>query len=59
MVVKLGNSVGNSFPRTTNLMTALDFLVREAADRRVPIAGVSTSLQIPPAIVPAVGINAK
>lgn len=38
MVVKLGNSVGNSFPRTTNLMTALDFLVREAADRRVPIA---------------------
>lgn len=38
MVVKLGNSVGNSFPRTTNLMTAMDFLVREAAARRMPIA---------------------
>jgi len=38
MVVKLGNSVGNSFPRTTNLMTAMDFLVQEAAARRMPIA---------------------
>ncbi len=38
MVVKLGNSVGNSFPRTTNLMTAMDFLVRQAAQRRLPIA---------------------
>lgn len=38
MVVKLGNSVGNSFPRTTNLMTAMDFLVREAAARHMPIA---------------------
>lgn len=38
MVVKLGNSVGNSFPRTTNLMTAVDFLAREAAARRMPIA---------------------
>lgn len=38
MVVKLGNSVGNSFPRTTNLMTAMDFLVRQAMARRMPIA---------------------
>lgn len=38
MVVKLGSSVGNSFPRTTNLMTALDFLAREALKRRQPIA---------------------
>lgn len=38
MVVKLGNSVGNSFPRTTNLMRAVDFLVRAALERRQPIA---------------------
>lgn len=38
MVVKLGSSVGNSFPRTTNLMTAMDFLAREALNRRMPMA---------------------
>ncbi len=38
LVVKLGNSVGNSFPRTTNLMTAVDFLVKEAVRRGMPIA---------------------
>ncbi len=37
LVVKLGNSVGNSFPRTTNLMTAVDFLVREAVKREMPM----------------------
>lgn len=38
LVVKLGNSVGNSFPRTTNLMTAVDFLAREAVRRGMPMA---------------------
>lgn len=38
MVVKLGNSVGNSFPRTTNLMAAVDFLAREAERRGMPMA---------------------
>lgn len=38
MVVKLGNSVGRSFPRTTNLMTAMDFLARSALERELPMA---------------------
>ncbi|MDE7300401.1 MAG: S8 family serine peptidase [Lachnospiraceae bacterium] len=38
IVVRLGSSVGNSFPRTTNLMTAMDFLAREALKRGLPMA---------------------
>lgn len=38
LVVKLGNSAGNSFPRTTNLMTGLDFLAREALRSAQPLA---------------------
>lgn len=38
LVVKLGNSVGGSFPRTTNLLTAVDYLVREARKADTPIA---------------------
>lgn len=37
-VVKLGSSVGQSFPKTTNLMTGLEFLVRLALSRNQPIA---------------------
>ncbi len=38
LVVRLGSSVGNSFPRTTNLMTAMDFLAREALRLGLPMA---------------------
>lgn len=37
LVVKLGNSVGGSFPRTTNLMEAMDWVIRVAVERRQPI----------------------
>ncbi|BBF41388.1 hypothetical protein lbkm_0062 [Lachnospiraceae bacterium KM106-2] len=36
-VVKLGSSVGNSFPRTTQLMTAIDYVIRRAAQESQPV----------------------
>ena len=38
IVVKLGDSVGESFPRTTRLLEALDFCVKNAIDVNKPIA---------------------
>lgn len=38
LVVKLANSDRESFPKTTELMRALTFVTRFAADRRLPIA---------------------
>lgn len=37
LVVKLGTSINRSFPRTTQLMEAVDFCVRIALDRNQPI----------------------
>ena len=38
LVVKLGNSGRAYFPRTTNLLTAIDFLAKEAVRRGMPLA---------------------
>ncbi|NLK29158.1 MAG: S8 family peptidase [Clostridiales bacterium] len=38
LVVKLGASVGESFPKTTQLMQGIDFVIRYAAAMRKPIA---------------------
>ncbi len=38
IIVKLGNSVGNSFPRTTQLMTALEYAIQKGAEYNRPIA---------------------
>lgn len=38
VVVKLGNSVGDSFPRTTRLLEALDFCVNVAIEENKPVA---------------------
>lgn len=38
VVVKLGISVGDSFPRTTQLMQGLDFVIKYAISQRKPIA---------------------
>lgn len=38
VVVKLGDSVGDSFPRTTRLLEALDFCVNVAIEENKPIA---------------------
>jgi subtilisin family serine protease len=38
VIVKLGTSVGDSFPRTTQLMQGMDFVVRYAIERGMPIA---------------------
>ena len=38
LVVKLGNAGANSFPRTTELMEGIDYLVRQAAAMGKPIA---------------------
>lgn len=38
LIVKLGTSVGDSFPRTTQLMTAIDFCIRSAIAIDRPIA---------------------
>lgn len=38
IAVRLGNSVGGSFPRTTNLMTAVDFVAKEALRLSLPVA---------------------
>lgn len=37
LVVKLGSSIGGSFPRTTRLMEAVDYVVRTAIQLRRPI----------------------
>ncbi len=38
IVVKLGSSVGQSFPKTTNLMEAINFVIQKAIERNQPIA---------------------
>ncbi len=38
IVVKLGKSVGNSYPQTAGLMEAVDFAVRTAIQRSLPLA---------------------
>ena len=38
IIVKLGSSVGNSFPRTSQLMEGIDFAIRFALTRLQPIA---------------------
>ncbi len=38
IVVKLGSSVGQSFPKTTNLMEAINFVIEKAIERVQPIA---------------------
>ena len=38
LVVKLGGTQTDPFPQTTNLMTAVDFCVKYAAERGVPLA---------------------
>lgn len=38
IVVKLGTSTGESFPRTTRLMEAINFLIKTAEERQQPIA---------------------
>ena len=38
LVVKMGNARENSFPRTTELMEGIDYLVRQAAQMGKPIA---------------------
>lgn len=38
IIVKLGTSVGDSFPRTTQLMQAIDFVIRRAIELNMPVA---------------------
>lgn len=38
LVVKLGSSIGDSFPRTTQLMEALEFVVRQSVALERPLA---------------------
>lgn len=38
LVVKMGNAGTNSFPRTTELMEGIDYLVRQASAMGKPIA---------------------
>lgn len=38
LVVKMGNARENSFPRTTELMEGIDYLVRQAVQMGKPIA---------------------
>ncbi|MBE5960086.1 MAG: peptidase S8 [Lachnospiraceae bacterium] len=38
LIVKLGNSLNESFPRTTQLMTAIDYVIREAIKIGKPLA---------------------
>lgn len=37
LIVKLGNSVGDSFPRTTQLMQAIDYSVKRAIELNMPL----------------------
>jgi minor extracellular serine protease Vpr len=38
LIVKLGSSVGDSFPHTTQLMQGIDYVVRTAIDMNKPVA---------------------
>jgi subtilisin family serine protease len=38
LVVKLGTPATNSFPKTTELMTALDYVVRKSLELQMPVA---------------------
>lgn len=38
VVVKLGNPSGGGFPRTTELMSALDYVIRKALEYQMPVA---------------------
>lgn len=38
LVVKLGNPTGDGFPRTTELMMGLDYVIRKAMEYRMPVA---------------------
>lgn len=38
LIVKLGRSIGGSFPLTTQLMTAIDFVIRKALELKQPLA---------------------
>lgn len=38
VVVKLGNPTGDGFPRTTELMMGLDYVIRKAMEYRMPVA---------------------
>lgn len=38
LIVKLGSPIGDSFPRTTQLMEAIDFVVRKAIEENKPMA---------------------
>ncbi|MDF2543217.1 MAG: hypothetical protein K0S47_2935 [Herbinix sp.] len=38
LIVKLGSSIGDSFPRTTQLMQGIDFAVRSAISMAMPLA---------------------
>lgn len=38
VIVKLGNPVGDSFPRTTQLMMGIDYIIRKAMEYRMPVA---------------------
>lgn len=38
LIVKLGNPSGDGFPRTTELMMALDYVVRKALEYQMPLA---------------------
>lgn len=38
LIVKLGSSIGSSFPRTTRLMEAIDYVIKKAVELGKPIA---------------------
>lgn len=38
LIVKLGNAIGNSFPRTTQLMQGIDYAVKRAIELNMPLA---------------------
>ena len=38
LIVKLGSSIANSFPRTTQLMEAVDYVIRKGIELNMPIA---------------------
>ena len=38
LIVKLGTPIGNSFPKTTQLMTAINFVIEYAISLRLPVA---------------------
>lgn len=38
IVVKLGNSMSGGFPRTTELMQGIDYVIRKALELRMPVA---------------------